>query len=159
MWIGVISDTGGVLSPRVSDVFHGVDYILHCGGIGDPAVLDSLSHIAPVAGVLGPQDSQEVYPFGRILYRKWHETGILVTNRIGDPMNLQGTIKKDIETHDPRVVLFGGTADAFNGRVDHRLFVCPGSAGGRKTRVPKSIAMIELDGVSVRAEIILLDNG
>ena len=53
MWIGVISDTAGVLMPNVLDVFDGVDYIIHCGNIGDTQLLDELSHVAPVAGVIG----------------------------------------------------------------------------------------------------------
>ena len=32
MWIGVISNTEGYVSPELPAALHGVDYIVHCGG-------------------------------------------------------------------------------------------------------------------------------
>ncbi len=157
MWIGIISDTCGSLNPRVGEVFHGVDYILHCGDIGDPQILDVLSQMAPVAGVIGQGDEAGQYPFGRTFFRKWFDVGIYMNHRIGDPMNLPRASRKDIERYDPQVVLFGWSHESFNTRIENRLFFNPGAAGRRRPRFPRSVGIIEIEGHSVRGEIVKLD--
>lgn len=159
MWIGVISDTAGVLMPGVVNVFDGVDYILHCGNIGDPCVLDELSQIAPITGVIGGNDSAEVYPFERTLFRKWFDIGIYVHHRIGDPMNLHRNTQKAIDDLEPQVVLFGSSGEAFNNRIESRLFFNPGAAGRRRVKEPRSVGLLEIAGHSVRAEIVPIDEG
>lgn len=159
MWIGVISDTAGVLMPGVVNVFDGVDYILHCGNIGNPTVLEELSQIAPITGVIGGGDSAEVYPFDRSLYRKWFETGIYMHHRIGDPTDLHRNTQKAIEAADPQVVLFGSTGEPFNTRIESRLFFNPGAAGRRRPKQPRTVGLLEISGHSVRAEIVPIDEG
>jgi hypothetical protein len=61
---GLISDTHmpercPALPPALSDVFRGVDLILHAGDLGDLSVLDRLGEIAPVVAVHGNDDSAE----------------------------------------------------------------------------------------------------
>ena len=46
--IGVISDTHGLYRPEISEIFNGVDYIIHAGDVGGIWVLDKLKEIAPV---------------------------------------------------------------------------------------------------------------
>ncbi|MAB88060.1 MAG: hypothetical protein CMJ90_01200 [Planctomycetes bacterium] len=159
MWIGVISDTAGVLMPGVVNVFDGVDYILHCGNIGNPTVLEELSQIAPITGVIGGSDSAEVYPFERTLYRKWFETGIYMHHRIGDPTDLHRNTQKAIDAADPQVILFGSTGEPFNTRIESRLFFNPGAAGRRRPKQPRTVGLLEISGHSVRAEIVPIDEG
>ena len=154
MWIGVISDTHGVLNPRVLDIFDGVDYILHCGDIGHPSIVDDLSQVAPVTGVLGTGDKVEDYPFEKSLYRRWWEIGVYINHRIGEPQDLKRGVAKDIETHNPQVILFGHTHESFNNRIDDRLFFNPGPAGRRKMKFPRSVGILEIEGQSVRGEIV-----
>jgi len=54
--IGVIADTHGYLDPSVLDVLAGVDLVVHAGDVGDPAILEALSSIAPVTAVAGNLD-------------------------------------------------------------------------------------------------------
>lgn len=157
MWIGVISDTAGHVHDGILEIFSGVDYILHCGEIGDPQVLDTLSQVAPVAGVIGQGDDPEKYPFGRVLYRKWFEIGIYVNHRIGDPMNILRAVKKEMEQYDPQVVLFGHSHEVFNTRIESRLFFNPGGAGRRRAKHPRSVGLLEIEGRSVRGEIVPLN--
>jgi predicted phosphodiesterase len=157
MWIGVISDTCGELDARVADVFGGVDYILHCGGIGDPAILDVLSHIAPVAGVLAAHDSAAAVPFEKSLYRNWFEVGIYLAHSIGDPMELSRAAANDIEQYAPQVVLFGNQPSACNSRIDGRLFFAPGPAGPFAGATRRSVGILEIEGRNHRAESIPLD--
>lgn len=157
MWIGVIGDTNGFLNPLVLDVFSGVDYILHSGDIGHPDVLDGLSLVAPVAGVVGQSDIPENYPFTRTLFRKWFEVGVYVNHRIGDPMDLSKVVRKEIEKVDPQVVIFGHSQEAYNTRIESRLFFNPGAAGKKRSKFPRSVGLLEIDGRTVRGEIVLLD--
>ena len=157
MWIGVISDTRGELAPGVVVALQGVDYILHCGNIGSPDLIDQLSQVAPVTGVIGLADEAALYPFERVLFRRWNRTGIFVMHKIGDPMDLARPAKQEIDQLAPAVVLFGHTLTPFNNRIDGRLFFNPGAAGKRKVPGGRSVGILELDGQSVRGEIVSLD--
>src|SRR6266498_3282927 len=48
--IGVISDTHGLLRPEAVEALAGSERIIHAGDVGDPAILQRLSQIAPVTG-------------------------------------------------------------------------------------------------------------
>jgi hypothetical protein len=54
--IGVISDTHGLLRPKVLEILKGVDLIIHAGDIGGIEVLNALETIAPVKVVRGNND-------------------------------------------------------------------------------------------------------
>lgn len=158
MWLGVISDTCGELDPRVQDIFAGVDYILHCGRVGDPSILDVLSHIAPVAGVLGAGDDGSAYPFEKTLFRKWFDVGVLTAYDIGDPLDVSRHVRKEMEIHEPHVILFGNCADGYNSRIESRLYFSPGAAGPLPGAKRRSVGLLELEGRNTRAEVVLLDH-
>ena len=156
MWIGVISDSYAVLRPEALDVFDGVDYILHCGNIGPDHVLEQLSQRAPVAGVLGPNDSPAEIPFEKTLYRKWQEVGVYVAHRIGEPSRMLHGIKEEMDRLNPEIVLFAKVEGPFNTRINGRLFFNPGPAGKKRSRFPPSVGILEIDGRTARGEIVLL---
>lgn len=60
MYIGLLSDTHGVIPPSVSDFFIDVDEIWHAGDIGNYSALESLRNIAPVRAVYGNIDSNDI---------------------------------------------------------------------------------------------------
>ena len=47
--IGVISDTHGLYRPEISEIFNGVDYIIHLSDIGRDLGTDKLKEIAVLA--------------------------------------------------------------------------------------------------------------
>lgn len=157
LWIGVVSDTHGWLSPQILDVFDGLHYIVHCGNIGSPEVLNELSQIAPVVGVVSQTDDAELYPFEKTLFRKWLEVGVFVSHRIGDPARPHRAVRAQLEQQDPQVVLFGQSQKPFNNRIDSRLFFNPGPAGRKRSRVQRSVGLLEVEGHSVRGEVVPLD--
>lgn len=55
-FIGVVSDTHGTLDPVVSELFEGVDLIVHAGDIGGAGILIELEAIAPTVAVRGNTD-------------------------------------------------------------------------------------------------------
>jgi uncharacterized protein len=56
MRVGVISDTHGLLRPRVLTLLEGCDQILHGGDVGGAGILSSLQQIAPVLAIRGNTD-------------------------------------------------------------------------------------------------------
>lgn len=57
MRVGVVSDTHGLLRPRVLTLLQGCDRILHAGDVGGKDVLARLREVAPVEAVRGNTDS------------------------------------------------------------------------------------------------------
>src|SRR5712692_7864668 len=55
-YIGVISDTHGLLRPQALSALQGSALIIHAGDVGDPAILVALGKIAPVFAVRGNTD-------------------------------------------------------------------------------------------------------
>ena len=53
----MVSDTHGLLRPEVLTALAGVDHILHLGDVGSPAILKSLTQIAPIHAVRGNIDT------------------------------------------------------------------------------------------------------
>lgn len=157
MLLGVLGDTCGVLPEPVLQIFDGVDYILHCGGIGSPTVLEELSHAAPVAGVVGPSDTHEEYEFDKMLYRRWFETGVLVIHRIGDPRQPTRISAEQIERHDPQIIVFAKSEGPCNEHRDGRLWFNPGPCAKKRSRFRASVGLIEIDGRTIRGQVVPLD--
>ena len=155
MWLGVISNTDGYVSPEVMKALHGVDYIIHCGGIGAWEVIEELSKVARVTGVVGPNDDPAVIPFERVLTKQFGGATLYTVHKLGDPLDLPQAVKREIQKVDPRIVLFGGSA-WFISRLDGRLYFSPGSAGKKRPKGGRSVGMVEIDGQSVRGEVIPL---
>ena len=62
MRVGLITDThipdaARELPPQISEVFQGIDLILHAGDVYQSFVIDELERIAPVLAALGDDDS------------------------------------------------------------------------------------------------------
>jgi uncharacterized protein len=55
--VGLISDTHGLIRPEALNAFRDSDLIIHCGDIGDSAVLDAPRSVAPVRAVRGNNDT------------------------------------------------------------------------------------------------------
>lgn len=157
MWIGVVSDTGGALVSAISDALRGVDYIVHCGGIGGTEMLDQLSSIAKVTGVLSPGDDPKSYPFERMLFRRWAGVSLVAFGRNVDPADVPSSLAAEIDRRAARVVLFGGRQDAVSSNIGGRLYFCPGSANPRRRRDLPSVGLIELSGSRVRAEVVTVE--
>ena len=63
--IGLISDTHHYLDPLITDYFRSCDEIWHAGDFGTLKLADDLAKIAPLRGVYGNidgNDIRQVYP-------------------------------------------------------------------------------------------------
>ena len=55
-FIGLISDTHGLLRPEALSALQGCDLIIHAGDLGSPDIMGELMRIAPVHAVRGNVD-------------------------------------------------------------------------------------------------------
>jgi putative phosphoesterase len=153
MKLGIISDTHGVLDPRVERIFAGVDHILHAGDIGNPLIELELKFIAPVTVVLGNTD----------LGLTFKETEVLtladkkfLIHHIVNPRALSEKVEARIRRDRPDAVIFGHTHKKFAETVDGIFFFNPGYAGKPKFGAERSVARLHLDGPTIRHEFIPL---
>lgn len=148
--IGVISDTHGRIPSGVSPAFQNIDLIIHAGDIGDPAVLDQLSTIAPVAAVRGNMDfgkwterlpETKVVEIGTIVLYVLH-----IANRLDvDPAKSGYNAVISGHTHRPEVYQENGV-----------YYINPGSASFPKTGQPGSAALIRIKKDRLDLELINL---
>jgi putative phosphoesterase len=163
--IGVISDTHGLLRPEALSALQGSDLILHAGDVGEVAILEELSRIAPVHAVCGNTDWGEVRdalrddavvdlgaadgvlaeagPQGPVAY-VLHDLADLALDPAGGGFSMVVAG----HTHRPEVVEREGV-----------MYLNPGSAGPRRFRLPVSVARVEVEGSTLSARIVKLDVG
>jgi len=149
-FIGVISDTHGLLRPEVRNVFAGVDLILHAGDIGKAEVIEQLEAMAPVIAIRGNNDTEawarmipetevaEIGPVRIFILHNLKEIGFNPADR-----QFQAVISG--HSHRPGIETRDGV-----------LFLNPGSAGPRRFKLPSTVARLTVEGAAVRGEIIKL---
>jgi hypothetical protein len=148
--IGVISDTHGRLPSGVPKAFHEVDLIIHAGDIGEQAVLDKLSKIAPVVAVRGNMD------FGKWA-RQLPETEIIEIGQIVlYVLHIAGRLDADPSKTDFKAVISGHTHRPDVSEKNGMMHINPGSASYPKFGHPASAALIQIKGDDLRVEIIRL---
>lgn len=150
MTVGVISDTHGLVRPTAIEVLRGSDLIVHCGDVGDAAVLDALRMLAPVRAVRGNNDkgrwaadlsSSEVVEAGAQMLYVLHDVADL-----------------DLE---PAAAGFAAVLSGHSHRpsVERRrgvLYINPGSAGPRRFTLPIAVAKLTVSARRVDARIVEL---
>jgi putative phosphoesterase len=149
-FVGVISDTHGLVRPEAVDALRGADMILHAGDVDNPQVIGALNGIAPVVAVRGNNDKGgwaerlplwEVVEIGAVSIYMLHDL-----KEIGISLSGAGF----------RVVVSG---HSHRPSVEERkgvLYVNPGSAGPRRFSLPVSVARLRVIGEAVTAQVIEL---
>ena len=145
--IGLISDTHGLMRPEALAALAGVAHIVHAGDIGSEEILSQLRTIAPVTAVRGNNDKAtwaagiaetEVLEIAGKLIYVLHDLAELDL----DPAAAGFSVVVTGHSHKPLVTQKGDV-----------LYVNPGSAGPRRFKLPISVALLEIDGTTIRAEI------
>jgi len=148
--LGVISDTHGLLRPEALAALAGVDYILHAGDVGDPAILEALRDIAPVTAIRGNTDThgdcarlpetEAVELGGRHFYLvhsiQWLD---IHPEAAGIAMVISG------HSHQPGIETRNGV-----------IYLNPGSAGPRRFKLPVTLAVVTLTDSEITPRIIQL---
>jgi len=149
-FIGVISDTHGLLRTEAVEALRGSEHIIHAGDVGAPEILDQLQEIAPVTAVRGNVDTgawarelpeTEVVEFGDISIYLMHDLAKLNLKPAAAGFN---------------AVIYGHSHVPKKEERDGVLYFNPGSAGPKRFKLPVTVGKLFLDKQGIRAEIIPL---
>ena len=147
-FVGVISDTHGLLRPEALDALRGSDMIIHAGDVGKPEVIDRLGEVAPVHVVCGNIDQgswaaalppTECVEVGGHRFFVLHDIAQLDV----DPVAAGFAAVVFGHSHRPSIETRNGV-----------LFLNPGSAGPRRFKLPITVARVKTSGRHIRADIV-----
>ena len=148
--IGVISDTHGLLRPEALFALAGSDHIIHAGDIGEPAILDKLTDIAPLTAVRGNVD-----------HGAWAKKipGINVLEVGGVSIyiihNLQ-ELDLNPEASGFAALVYGHSHVAKREIKNGVLYFNPGSAGPKRFVLPVTLGKLLIRNQELEPEIIEL---
>ncbi len=137
-YIGVISDTHGLLRKEVEKELRHCDIILHGGDISKERTLIELGEIAPVYAVRGNADKEEwAENLPEILEKEFFGIRVrMIHNRKGLP--------EDSGASD--LVVFGHSHKYVDREENGVRFLNPGSCGPRRFHQPVTMAVVEVSG-------------
>ncbi len=149
--VAVLSDTHGLLRPEVLSACTGVDTILHAGDVGDVAILEQLSRLAPVTAIRGNIDRDgpcAALPQSEIVL--CGEVGFYLVHDLADidisPVAAAIDVVVSGHSHKPHLEYRGGV-----------LYLNPGSAGPRRFKLPVGMAVLSLHRKQIDVEQIRFD--
>lgn len=156
MKVGLISDTHGLVDPRLPGLFRDCALVLHAGDLVRPDVLEVLAEAAPVTAVRGNNDhgpALELLPEAAVL--RVGALALLVIHDLGPRGRPTPRARALLARHRPELVIHGHShrpgAELLNGRLQ----VNPGSAGPRRFSLPRTVALLTVRGR--RASVVFLD--
>ncbi|HEX4497288.1 MAG TPA: metallophosphoesterase family protein [Thermoanaerobaculia bacterium] len=150
MRVGVLSDTHGLLRPRVLDLLRGSELILHAGDVGGSEILSRLREIAPVVAVRGNTDSGP-------------EADVLPLMASGELDGLPFRMihrREDVEplwAKQARLVVFGHTHRPEMEWRGACLFLNPGAVGPRRFSYPLTLAILTIADGRIVPEIVAVE--
>lgn len=159
--VGIISDTHNYLDPQVFEYFDDRDEIWHAGDFGSIKIADQLKEIAPVTGVYGNidgQDVRKVYP----LHQRFKRQGVDIwMTHIGGTLGRYCLpIRREMEKNPPTLFICGHSHILKIGRdqeKDKMLFLNPGAAGRQGFQIYRTCVRFTIDdGVIQDVEAINL---
>lgn len=147
--IGLISDTHNYLDPQVLDYFKDCDEIWHAGDFGTIKIADKLREIAPLLGVYGNIDGEDIrqeYP----LHQRFERDGIdfWMTHIGGIPGRYCIPIRQEIENNTPDVFICGHShilKVARDQTLSKMLHINPGAAGRQGFQEYRTVIRFDID--------------
>jgi putative phosphoesterase len=149
-WLGVISDTHGLLRPQALTALTGSHLIIHAGDVGKADILPVLQEIAPVYAVRGNVDKGE-----------WAKT--MPNTEVVEVAGIFLYVLHDVNELDldPVAAGFAAVISGHSHRpsIERRrgvLYLNPGSAGPRRFNLPVTLARLHLEEGNLEAELVEL---
>ncbi len=142
-FVGLISDTHGLMREEALRALEGSDLIIHAGDVGRPEILETLRSIAPLVAVKGNIDTgawaaglpatavAEAGPARIYVFHNIQDLDL-------DPAAAGSNVVVSGHSHQPGSTERGGV-----------LYINPGSAGPRRFRLPITVARLEVAGFSL----------
>lgn len=150
--IGLISDTHGLVRPKVLEAFQNCSLILHAGDVGAPQVLVTLGEICPVIAVRGNMDMG-----------KWAQS--IPPTEFVQVENLWVYMLHDLATLDISpdganvgMVLSGHSHNPESYQKKGITYFNPGSAGPKRFQLPVTVAVMEVHGSSFETRWVNVDS-
>ncbi|MFV1885051.1 MAG: metallophosphoesterase family protein [Balneola sp.] len=159
--IGLISDTHNYLDPQVFEYFKDCDEIWHAGDFGTIEIAEKLKKIAPVLGVYGNIDGEDIrneYP----LHQRFERDGIdfWMTHIGGIPGRYCIPVREEIENNTPDVFICGHShilKVARDQNLEKMLYINPGAAGKQGFQEYRTVIRFEIDNGKIQnVEVINL---
>ena len=149
MKIGLISDTHGYIDEKVKKYFADCDEIWHAGDFGNIDVSDKLRRLAPLRGVYGNIDGQDVR-ISHPEHQKFTIEGLKVwiTHIGGYPGRYNPKIREDIYRLKPDLFICGHSHILKvmpDKKVKNLLHINPGAAGIVGIHKVKTIMTFEIN--------------
>jgi hypothetical protein len=151
MRIALVSDTHGLLDPKLPALFRGCARVLHAGDVVKAPMLAALEAVAPVTAVRGNNDLGP--ELGRLPETALLSLGplrALLVHDLGPRERPRPPVRVLLERERPDIVVHGHSHRPGAARVEATLFVNPGSAGPRRFTLPRTAAILSLSGRRVR---------
>jgi uncharacterized protein len=152
MWIGIISDTHGLLRPEAIKQLAGADHIIHAGDIGAPEVIEGLRRIAPTTAIRGNIDTGE-------WAKDYPETELVIGGRAFYVLHNLKEIKLDPGASGFDAVISGHSHRPKVETKNGVLYVNPGSAGPRRFKLPIAVATVALTDRAILPRISKIVHG
>lgn len=158
MRVGLVSDTHGLVEPRLAELFRGCDLILHAGDVVAAPVLEALSRVAPVKAVRGNNDRAPAFAhLPELAEVALGEVKAVLVHQIGSRGRLLPAVREAIARTGARLLVYGHSHRPVV-VVEHGLLhVNPGAAGPRRFRLPRSAGLMELHGRRIDVRLFDLD--
>jgi len=161
MKIGLISDTHSYLDPQVKDYFSVCDEIWHAGDFGTIIIADELRKVAPLRGVYGNIDGQDVRTeFDHDIRFRVEGVEVFMTHIGGNPGRYAIPIRKSIYEQPPDLMICGHShilkiaRDPDNSKL---LYMNPGAAGKHGFQVERTIVRFEIEQARIyNVEVVIL---
>ncbi|MFV0289755.1 MAG: metallophosphoesterase family protein [Mangrovibacterium sp.] len=151
--IGLLSDTHGMLSPRVLRFFESVDELWHAGDIGTAEMADELASFKPLRAVYGNIDGHELRRmFSEVLRFDCEQVDVLMTHIGGYPGKYDSKVRKYLAEAPPKLFITGHShilKVMFDKRLN-LLHINPGAAGNKGYHNVCTAIRFEIDGADIR---------
>lgn len=151
--IGLLSDTHGLISPKILKFFASVDEIWHAGDIGNAETADQLLAIKPLRAVYGNIDDHQIrrmFPADqRFICEK---VDVLMTHIGGYPGKYDPRIREILKNQAPKLFIAGHShiLKVIYDPKHQLLHINPGAAGNRGIHRVCTAVRFVIDGENIR---------
>ena len=138
-YLGLISDTHGLLRDEAVQALRGSDLILHAGDVGAPEILTKLREVAPILAVRGNVDEgswAEPLPMTQVV-----EAGGVTIYML----HILEQLDLDPRAAGFAMVVSGHSHQPGQSEKNGVWYVNPGSAGPRRFRLPVTVARLDVE--------------
>jgi putative phosphoesterase len=153
--LGLVSDTHGLVDPKLAPLFAGCDAIVHAGDVVRAEILEVLAAIAPLTVVRGNNDVGTAFDhLPEVAFLEVGPLTALVVHDLGPREKPRPPARALLARRRPDLVVHGHSHRPAAAVVGGRLFVNPGSAGPRRFSLPRTAALLVARGRRVRVELV-----